>query len=88
MSQQSQTISIPADISLAPGTLLTLQNGQIVRIEQGSSPVSVLQPNLQKLTFLQSVTSDQTELSCFDDTSDILDNNEAKRNIIQTDEEK
>ena len=79
MSQQSQTISIPADISLAPGTLLTLQNGQIVRIEQGSSPVSVLQPNLQKLTFLQSVTSDQTELSCFDDASDILDNNEAKR---------
>ena len=34
---QYQTISLPPDLQLTPGTVLTLHNGQVLRIEQTSS---------------------------------------------------
>lgn len=33
---QYQTISLPPDLQLTPGTVLTLHNGQVLRIEQSS----------------------------------------------------
>ena len=35
--RQYQTISLPPDIQLTPGTVLTLHNGQVLRIEQTSA---------------------------------------------------
>ena len=38
---QYQTITLPPDIQLTPGTLLTLHNGQVLRIEQTSPETSI-----------------------------------------------